>query len=82
MLGLAQKPEGHRLDVIVATSAYGNYLKRSLIESNRTNLYLCRPVPRLRRNDRSTPTTDGSAAFSASRGILGGLAAFEEAPRP
>ena len=38
-----EKPGGHRLDVIVATSAYGA-LKRSLIESNRINSSFCPPV--------------------------------------
>jgi hypothetical protein len=48
-----EKPGGQRLDVIVATSAYGSYLKTEadMIESSRTDFCLCRPVRRLRRID-------------------------------
>jgi len=45
-----EKSGGLRLDVIVATSAHGNYLRRSPIESSRTSFCLCRPVLDFRRN--------------------------------
>jgi len=45
-----EKPGGYRVDVIVATSSYGNYLKTVADREQPDKLLSLRPVPRLRRN--------------------------------